>query len=473
VFIPVNIAKKTWAQGLFTGNWWNVSLYNVTGLYGFHGYDAYRYVRDFVLNDDSLPAKETNEAGQWFNDRGDVRKALEKDPMFGAYKGSNVILIQAEAFQNFMIRRFVGGQEVTPNLNKLIGNSVYFDHFYNQTALGRTSDADFGAQCSQQPMVTGSVFIRYAQSRFDCSASILKNNGYTTSVLHAYDGGFWNRNAMYKNMNYDMFYSKKHFNIDEPVGWSLGDDSFFRQSTDLMAAQQSPFYSFLITLSSHHPFKVPKKDQTLDIGEFEGTIFGDYLQATHYVDASMGHFIEQLKAKGLWDKTIVMFYGDHDNSIHKWEPFEKFLGKPLSPLERDQILRQVPFIVHLPDEALKGTREDVGGQLDISPTIQHLLGISSAREYMIGTPLVMEKPLAGKSVVFRNGSYTDDTHYLLRSDTAGTACFNTATGQAIDLAACKAGAEAARTELVMSDRIVNHNLIAKFRADESSATPAK
>ncbi|GGD54290.1 sulfatase [Paenibacillus nasutitermitis] len=468
VFVPVSYAQRTWALGLFTGNWWNMSLYNVTGVIGFHGYDLYRYAEQHWLKDNKISDEEIQEARQWFQDRGSMRKQLEQDSMFGRYKGANVIMIQLEAFQNFLIGQKVDGQEVTPNMNKLIGESLYFKNFYHQTAQGRTSDADLAANISLHPLPSGSVFIRFAQNRYDSMPDTLKDNGYATGAFHAYDGGFWNRNAMYSTLNYDKFYSTKSFTIDEPLGWSLGDRSFFQQSVDLMLSKQQPFYSFMVSLSSHHPYTLPASVQTLDVGEFKGTIFGDYLEAAHYVDDSLGDLMDRLKAEHLWDKSIFLFYGDHDNSIKEWEPFEKFLGRSLTELDRINIPKQVPLIVHLPDGAKAGTYEQVGGQLDAAPTVLHLLGISTADKTMAGMPLITDKPLAGKKVVFRNGGYTDGSQFYMPSDdyiAEHAQCLDVTTGQQVAPDTCKSGADEARQELIASDRVIEHNLIKTFRAE--------
>jgi phosphoglycerol transferase MdoB-like AlkP superfamily enzyme len=391
--------------------------------------------------------------------------------MFGKYKGMNVIMVQLEAFQNFVIGQKINGQEVTPNMNKLLSESMYFKNFYHQTSQGRTSDADLAANISLQPLPTGSVFIRFAQHQYDSMPAVLKDNGYTTAAYHAYDGGFWNRNTMYSAMRYDNFYSKKSFKIDEPLGWSLGDNSFFQQSVDLMLKQKQPFYSYLIGLSSHHPYTIPERARSLDTGEFTGTIFGDYLQSVHYVDASLGHLVERLKAEGLWDKSIFLFYGDHDNSIREWEPFEKFLGKPLSELERLNILKQVPLFVHLPNGDRSGIYDQVGGQLDLTPTILHLLGISSADKFMIGTPLITEKPLKGKKVVLRNGSFTDGQVFYIPSEDLlpeNAQCLDYSSGAPLETTVCQAGAEDARQELTQSDLVIQYNLIKQFRKQSES-----
>jgi lipoteichoic acid synthase len=466
VFTNVNEAKRTWAQGVFVGNWWNLSIYNVTGALGFHGYDVYRYVKQNWLDAETVTAEQSSESQKWIEARGDLRGDLEEEALFGAYKGSNVLMIQLEAFQNFMINKSIGGQEITPHLNELIRQSAYFSQFYHQTAQGRTSDADFTANCSMQPVANGSVFIQYAPNEFDCMSKTLKENDYGTSVFHAYEGGFWNRNTMYHNMQYDQFYSLKHFTLDEKIGWALGDKSFFRQSLDVISEQKQPFYSFLITLSSHHPFTMPAEEKKLELGELKGTMMGDYLQAIHYVDAALGELVDRMKKEGLWNNTILAMYGDHDNSIKDWSLFETFLGEELNDLERQMILKQVPFLVHLPGNEHAGTYTQVGGQLDVTPTIMHLLGISTADQYLIGTPLLTDKPLTGKKVVLRNGAFTDGAFYF-KPSTDGVArngtCWNIQNSAPGEMNACLSEYESARTELNMSDQIVMNDLINDFK----------
>jgi len=466
VVLPIQHANKTWAAGLFEGGWWSVSLYNVTGVLGFHAYDLYRYADRHWLNNDELTTEQTEQVKHWFHERGLQRKQLESDPLFGAYRNSNVIALQLEAWQSFMIGKRIADQPITPNIDKLLEDSVYFDRFYHQTAQGRTSDADLAANTSLQPVSSGSVFFRYAQNKFDSLPELLGTQGYKTSVFHAYDGGFWNRNNMYRSLQYGAYYTKKDYVLDERVGWSLGDRSFFRQSVDTMK-QDEPFYAFLISLSSHHPYTMPSKEQKLNLGDLQGTLLGNYLQAVHYVDSAIGDMIAQLKSEGLWDKSIFLLYGDHDNSITDWAHYEQLLDRQLTELDRLQLEKQVPFIVHLPGGEHAGTRHQVGGQLDIAPTILHLLGISSEDAYMIGTPLITsDSPAGSKQVVFRSGAFTNENVWFVPAADANAAhdrCYKLDSGTLLDATSCQKGKADARTELDMSDLLIEHNLIAKLR----------
>ncbi len=470
VYYPVEEQKNGWARGLFVGNWWNVPIYNVTGLLGFHGYDAYRYANEHWFGA-KLSEEQILETKNWFADRRQLQKQAESEPLFGQYAGKNVLIIQAEAFQTFVIGQSIGGEEITPNLNRLIGQSIYFPNFYHQTAQGRTSDADFLTSCSMHPLPTGSVFIRFAGNEFDCAPGILKSKGYGATVHHAYDGSFWNRNNMYHNMNYDQFYNLKDYRIDEPIGWSLGDESFFHQTVEQLKERgQSPFYALSITLSSHHPFKLPSVNQELKTGELDGTIMGDYVQAAHYVDAAVGKLVSDLQDEGLWDNTIVMFYGDHDNSVYDWNLYEKLLGKPISELDKDRIVRQVPFFIHLPGDEHAGVIEKAVGQIDTTPTLMHLLGIPTDDRYFMGVSMLSQ---AQKSVVFRNGGFTDGRVYFVPNADGlieNGKCYSLEGEEAAetDVAACVEGAEAAKKDLNASDLTIENDLISLFREEDGN-----
>jgi lipoteichoic acid synthase len=236
----------------------------------------------------------------------------------------------------------------------------------------------------------------------------------------------------------------------------------------LKERKQSPFYALTITISSHHPYKLPYSNQKLNVGTLKGTIMGDYLQATHYVDSAIGVLIQQLKDEGLWDDTILLFYGDHDNSINDWKLYEQLFGKPVSELDKDRIVKKVPFLIHLPHDEHTGVVDKAVGQIDTTPTLMHLLGIPVGNRYLMGVSMLSN---AEKSVVFRNGGFTDGKVYFVPSGegiTGHGTCYSLPDGEeATDSAACAAGAEAAKQDLSISDRVIESNLISKFRQDKA------
>ncbi|OAB43629.1 LTA synthase family protein [Paenibacillus antarcticus] len=459
-FAPIKYYSETWAKGVFESNWWNITLYNVTGILGFHGYDIYRYAQDHLGPDPTLPEEEMDAIKALFQQKSDQRSV--QNEAFGKYKNSNVVVVQVEAFMNFMIGKSINGEEITPNFNKLMKESMYFSNYYHQTGQGRTSDADFSSHSSLHPLPSGSVFVRYPNHHYDMLPTILKEHGYSPNVFHAYDSSFWNRTIMYNNMGYDRFFSKKDFTIDEPMGWSLSDNSFFKQSLDEMTSITEPFYSFLITLSSHHPYTIPKDKQGLDVGEFSDNIFGNYLQSIHYVDDALGKFTEQMKKQGLWDNTILVVYGDHDNSIKDKPYYEQFLGKSLNDLDMEQIMNQVPLLVHLPDGSQVGEYSEPSGQLDMTPSLLHLLGIPTDSYHMLGNNLFAEED---RFVVLRSGAFSDNNVFYIPSPDGifeNGRCYDLNTREKTTVGSCRVGFDQAKFQLRSSDQVIQYDLLSKL-----------
>ncbi|WP_338131244.1 LTA synthase family protein [Cohnella rhizosphaerae] len=141
------------------------------------------------------------------------------------------------------------------------------------------------------------------------------------------------------------------------------------------ARRERLFYAQFVTASSHFPFKVPEDRRRLKVPDaLEGTQLGDYLIAANYTDYAIGQLIEGLKREGLWDRTTLAVYGDHyglqpDDNDPQW------VGSVLGIQYDSRISRMnIPFIVHTPGQPTGKRVEQVGGQLDMLPTIANLLG---------------------------------------------------------------------------------------------------
>ena len=190
----------------------------------------------------------------------------ERGDLFGVAEGRNLIVIQLEAFQNFAINREYEGQELTPFLNSLINDqeSLYFDHYYYQVGSGNTSDAEFATNNSILGTLSSYTYTLYQQNYFRGLPVLLKEQGYETAAMHAYEKTFWNRLNMYPSLGFDHFFDSDYYEDDEDyTGWSVvstNDRSFFRQSVEALKTLKEPFYSFMVTLSGHHPFEQKEED---------------------------------------------------------------------------------------------------------------------------------------------------------------------------------------------------------------------
>lgn len=421
------------------------------GNINFHAFDLYNFIKRNVLNIKKIDENEIKETLKWFEDK----NANKNKNYFGEYRGKNLIVVQLEAFQGFVLNRKINGQELTPNLNKLAKDSLVFENYYYQTAWGGTSDAEFLSNVSLLPARDGSVYYQYAGNKYDALPKELKGIGYFTAVMHANRPGFWNRTNMYRALGFDKYESEKDFNIDEIQGMGLSDKSFFKQAVEKMKSYDKPFYSFLITLSSHFPYKdyQNKIAKILDVGEFEGDVVGDYLKAVKYTDEAVGLFIDELKRSGLWDNSIVVFYGDHAAI-----PYEKKSSLAKIIYGKDDLTtlewvtnQKVVMMIHFPDERIKGIDKTTAGQMDLYPTLANLYGIEP--KYVLGRDLLNQKD---GFILTREGNFATNEYAYLKSTDKLVELKN---GKEVDKEKFKYLFDKYKTYFDMSNKMIEYDLL--------------
>jgi len=379
------------------------------GILYFHFYDASDFLENQIFGERNLVPQEKAEIEAFYRNRSKTGNNLR-----GVAQGKNLIMVQVEALQGFVINNTINGKEITPNLNKLIKECLYFDNIYYQVSGGNTSDAEFLSNVSLYPLYEGSVYSRFPNNTYYSLPKALKELGYTTSVFHAFDADFWNRREAYKAIGFDNYYYVDHYIKDDFAGWdgtALSDASFFRQSIEKFD-KEKPFYSFLITLSSHHPFTY-FEDFDFDVGKYEGTYFGNYLKAVNYADKCLGQFINDLKAKGLWDNSLVVIYGDHQG-VTKQECAAMFEYLDIGYSECEWIkLQKVPLIIHYPGLENGSVYSNIGGEVDIFPTIANLMGFTP--KYAIGKDLINTNE---SYAILRNGSIVSNEFIYISNEQA-------------------------------------------------------
>ncbi len=385
----------------------NNYVVNSLGVFYFHYYDCKRFINERIFADDDITTEEKARVEQFFVEKNSSQPEVIK--YAGAAEGKNLIVIQLEAIQNLLINRKLDGREITPNLNSFINDSAYFDNFFYQIGGGNTSDAEFLTNNSLHPLFQGAVYFRYPTNKYESTAKLLKEKGYGTYVFHANTPSFWNRTEMYKAEGFDRFFNCNDYDIDETLGWGLSDRSFFRQSLDKFDTSK-PFYSFFITLSSHHPFTYFKDYKSFDTGKYENTYLGNYLKGASYVDTVIGEFLEEIKERGLYDNSVIVIYGDHNGFTHtQTDILKEFIGYEDSEFNWI-MLQKTPCFIRFPGMDNKGVQQITAGEIDILPTIANLMGIEAP--HTIGNDLFNTEE---GSVVLRNSTViTDKLVYLYK-----------------------------------------------------------
>lgn len=334
---------------------------------------------------------------------------------FGQAKGKNLIIIQMESFQNFLIDLKIDGQEITPVMNKLAKENMYFKHFYQMVGQGNTSDAEFVVNTSFYIPYNEAATQNYPDKELPSLPKLMKSAGYDTATFHTNVVDFWNRGELYKAIGFDRYYDQEFFGQEDTVFFGPSDEVLYKKTAeelDKMQQAGKPFYTQVISMTAHHPFTMPHEKDRITLPErYQDNMVGDYIRSQNYADYALGQFIEDLKRRGIWDNSVVVIYGDH-------------LGLPMYSLDKQGLelmheiygrdygyidMINIPLIISAPGVSAPSTFENVGGQVDILPTVANLMGISLDQHLHFGQDILNQTyNLLPQRYYLPSGSFLND-----------------------------------------------------------------
>ncbi len=381
-------------------------------------------------------------------------EVIEKNEYSNILEGKNIIVIHAESIMTHDMTLSFNNLELTPNLNRLASEGLFFSNYYPQVSVGTSSDTEFTFNTSLLPASIGTVFVNYWDRTYEAMPNILSKKGYYTASMHANNGSFWNREVMHKTLGYNKLYAKSSFDYSDEskiLGMGLSDKEFFRQSVDKIkkiSEENKNYYITLITLTNHTPWDEGDKygDYTVDYKKevteedgsvkevtlpfMEGRELGNYFKAVHYADSALGEFINELDSAGLLENTAIVIYGDHDAKIAKSEYryFYNYDFETGKQYDKDderyvnvdyynyELNRKVPFIIWTKnskgDKLLNKKVDKVMGMYDAMPTLANMLNFSY--KYALGHDIFSKDD---NIVVFPNGNWiTDKMYYNAQKD---------------------------------------------------------
>ncbi|MGD9665916.1 MAG: LTA synthase family protein [Synergistaceae bacterium] len=438
--------------GVLSSMWDRPAVCNNIGALTYHLADAKNAAGHFLFKK-KISDEHISEVKHFFDEKNNNK---EPGYLSGVAKGKNLIIIQVESLQQFVVGLRINGTEVTPNLNRFIKGSAYFSGIYSQTASGNSSDAEFIVNTGLYPSASGVAYTRFAGNSYEALPKVLADSGYVSLALHGDRPGFWNRHRMYPSMGFSRFISKKDFVVDENIGMGLSDASFFRQSTGILENTQKPFYAFLITLTSHYPYNFDEifKETELDTSPFEGTLMGNYLTSMKYFDDKFGSFIEGLRKNGLLDSSVIALYGDH-TAIPGWDKssLEKLIGRNLKNDWEWKYVQRIPLVIKIPGiEIPLEENEEAAGLIDLPETFADLMGFDFRTGF--GTNLFQKN--RNEPVIFRNGSFIIDNVFIEPSSESAREMPG---GKVLDYDKYAPMAEEVKKRLRYNDMILENDLV--------------
>ena len=401
---------------------------------------------------------------------------------FGMAKGRNVIYIHLESFQQFLIdyKLKVDDKEyeVTPFLNSLYHSkeTFAFSNVFNQVKAGKTSDAETMIETGLFGLNQGSFMVNYGGTNTQQAAPfILSKNGYNSSaVFHGNAGSFWNRNTAYKQWGYNYFFDASYFtkqNSSNSFQYGLNDKYMLKDSIKYLERLQQPFYTKFITVSNHYPYttSLSGDDLGFPLAKTQDETINGYFATANYLDSSIKAFFDYLKESGLYKNSIIVLYGDHYGISNSRNPaLAPLLGKNSETWSSydNAMLQRVPYMVVIPGMDKGGIIDTYGGEIDMLPTLEHLLGIESNKFLQVGQDML--SPEHDQIVAFRSANYFVTPEYTSYSGRT----YYTKTGEEITNPDEKTKEEldkireAANLQLKISDSIQTGDLLRFFKGND-------
>ncbi len=316
-------------------------------------------------------------------------------PLKGILENKNVIIVQLESVQEFVVNKEINGKQITPNLNQFLSENIEFTNMHMQS-YSTTADSEHSTITSIYPMENGMSFSKYFTNTYDDLFKIYNKKNYHTSYVHGNYPYFWNRGNVYGRLNLNELVLKEQFeDLSENINGDLSDELLYRQAVHKWKEYDNPFLSYIVAASSHTPFTLQglqdRSKISVDVGEYKDTYFGNYLEAVNYADYAFGVLIQELKETGLYDDTAILVFGDH-NGLNMYNEelmdFLNYINANMTDIDLKLNYTRVACGFKIPEiEHLK--IEKPINKLDIKPTLAYLCNLEDT--FSLGTNFFANK----------------------------------------------------------------------------------
>ena len=248
----------------------------------------------------------------------------------------------------------------TPFLDSLMQHSYVFA---NAFANGRKSiDAMPSILVSLPALVQPYILSEYSSNSINGLGGLLNSSGYHTSFFHGAPNGSMGFDSFANLAGFEHYFGKNEYNNDADYDgiWGIWDEPFFQYFAETLTTFDEPFATALFSLSSHHPFKVPKEYENVFP---KGTL--PIHQCVGYSDNALRNFFNKAQKTDWYDNTIFIITADH--SVTSYYPEYKTNINAFA----------IPLIIHSPKLNLSGIDYKLAQQTDILPTILSLLDFNN------------------------------------------------------------------------------------------------
>jgi phosphoglycerol transferase MdoB-like AlkP superfamily enzyme len=296
-------------------------------------------------------------------------------------KRPNIILVILEGWTSDIVKSLGGIEGVSPNFENLIDEGLLFNNFY---ASGDRTYKGVPAILSGFPALPNGSVIKYTSKmeNLNSISNSLKQKNYATSFLYGGELSFANIRAYIQHCNYESVIDKFDFlpAAYKNSKWGIHDHVLFERAIRELKNETKPFFTTILTQSSHEPYDVPM--ETRFSGNSNNELFKN---SVFYTDKSLGAFMDQAKEQEWYDSTLFIFLADHGKNL------------PLNRANWSPEMFKIPLLFY--GEVLKkryhgNEIEKYGSQTDLAKTLLHQMSFNKTDFYFSRNLLDCSKDFA-------------------------------------------------------------------------------
>ncbi len=318
----------------------------------------------------SLLPKSPNTNGGWRVQGFDQSKGDDLSWLNSAAAGRNVVMVSLESAGAQYLGLYGASPDPMPNLSKLAQNGVVFESAYS--VYPESIKGLFSVLCSRYPAFDVAEE-KYGSTACRAVSSVLAEAGYRTAMFHSGRFMYLGMEDVIRNRGYEVLADAGDIGGNHNSSFGVDEESTVDRMLKWIDSlpKGERFFLTYLPIAGHHPYVTPNP------GPFPAKDdLGNYRNALHYGDESLGALRQGLAARGLDEKTLWVIYGDHGEAFGQ---HEGNFGHTFHVYEENV---HVPFVIAAPGlmQATLRARQVVS-LIDTAPTLLELTGISPPKEY--------------------------------------------------------------------------------------------
>lgn len=295
-----------------------------------------------------------------------------------AYGERNLIFIVVESLNSWVVDYEIKGEKVAPMLSMIFNDTTNFvvKDVVPQVCNGRSCDAHFIYNTGILPSREVVTAVTFGDVSYPSLAKALKRKGYKTIEIIGDEATFANQGITRLSYGFEELYDITYVEDYEELRKCEIDSVVFENAINILDSISSPFYVMIATLSMHVPFdKDLFSSAIIENVELDKESKG-YLSLVNTFDRQLSKFIEQLKLRGLYEKSVIVIVGDHN-------------GYDKNNLEKRDNVKladwTIPMVIINP--IYGGVHKNIVGQIDVYPTILDAIGANDYRWKGVGNSM--------------------------------------------------------------------------------------